>query len=176
MLARPEKEPKTPLGSRLREVRSYLGNEDRELFATAVGVSRAALAYYERGERTPDAVVLARYRAKLGISLDWLIAGEGEMFADPTKAPVSKDMRSIDKHVFRLVGRFVVGLYKTEDITLPPDALLDEQSSAYNTLIERAENPDDLEELESLLPWLETRLKRQIKAAKAKLGTGKQRA
>ncbi len=83
---------------------------------------------------------------------------------------------TIKPDVFRAVGRLVTSPHKAEGITLPPDALFDEQSSAYNALIERAEDPSDANELTSLLPWLETRLKRQLTAVKASPGTGKREA
>jgi transcriptional regulator with XRE-family HTH domain len=160
----------------MRQVRHHFGDQDREAFGKSLGVSRASLAYYERGERTPDANVLSRYRTDLGVSLEWLLTGAGEMFADTSAVPSGPSFHTIKQDVFRAVGRLVASLHKAEGITLPPDALFDEQSSAYNALIERAEDPSDADELKSLLPWLETRLKRQLAAAKASPGTGKREA
>ncbi len=173
-LARPESEPKTPLGGRLRAVRRFFGDEKRDVFAKTLGVSKDALALYERGENTPTATVLGAYHDKYGVNANWLLTGAGEMLADASAVPASLGLRTINPDVFRAVGRLVTSLHKAEQITLPPDALFDEQSSAYNALIERAVDPSDTEELTSLLPWLETRLKRDLKAAKAQPGTGKQ--
>lgn len=87
-MARPEVEPKTPLGRRLRDVRDQLKIADRGTFAEMLGVSLAALAYYERGERVPDASVLAAYREKFGVNVSWLVTGIGDnIFEDPTKSP-----------------------------------------------------------------------------------------
>jgi hypothetical protein len=61
-------------------------------------------------------------------------------------------------------------------VNLLPDALLDEQSGAYNALLARAEDPDDKEELTSLLPWLDERLKKQLSSTRAEPGTGKHQA
>jgi phage repressor protein C with HTH and peptisase S24 domain len=80
-------EPKTPLGRRLREVRGHLGEGDREAFAAKLGIGKSALAYYERGERVPDASALAPYFELFGINLSWLITGEGDMVADASRAP-----------------------------------------------------------------------------------------
>lgn len=76
-LARPESEPATPLASRLRSVRRDIGDPDRTDFAERVGISKNTLAFYERGERTPDASTLAIYRDRLGIDLNWLVTGAG---------------------------------------------------------------------------------------------------
>lgn len=146
------------------------------MFGKSLGVSRASLAYYERGERTPDANVLSRYRTDLGVSLEWLLTGAGEMFADPSVVPSGPSFHTIKPDVFREVGRLVTKLHKAEGITLPPDALFDEQSSAYNALIERAEDPADANELTSLLPWLASRIKRNLLQAKAEPGAGKREA
>lgn len=82
-MARPETEPKTALAERLRAIRRHNGDLDRDLFADRVGVSKNTLAYYERGERTPDAAVLERYREAWNVDLNWLITGEGSMSLTP---------------------------------------------------------------------------------------------
>jgi len=85
-LARPEHEPKTPLASRLRAVRSRVGDPDRDEFALKIGVSKNTLAHYERGDRTPDAEVLAAYRSRVKVNINWLTTGDGEMFDDTGEA------------------------------------------------------------------------------------------
>jgi len=79
-VARPESEPKTPLGSRLRQVRRELGDNRREEFAEQLEISKDSLALYERGENVPSATVLAEYHRKFGINLNWLATGQGGMF------------------------------------------------------------------------------------------------
>jgi phage repressor protein C with HTH and peptisase S24 domain len=81
-LARPEIEPKTPLGLRLREVRAHLKIEDRDVFAAQIGLSKSGLAHYERGERLPDASVLQAYREVFGVNTNWLLTGNGDMFSE----------------------------------------------------------------------------------------------
>ncbi|KAA3512590.1 helix-turn-helix domain-containing protein [Agrobacterium vitis] len=81
-MARPEIEPKTPLGLRLREVRANLKIEDRDVFASQLGLSKGGLAHYERGERVPDASVLQAYRENFGINANWLLTGQGSMFSE----------------------------------------------------------------------------------------------
>lgn len=85
-LARPEIEPKTQLGLRLREVRAHLKIEDRDVFASQLGLSKGGLAHYERGERVPDASVLQAYREIFGVDANWLLTGNGSMFSKETAA------------------------------------------------------------------------------------------
>lgn len=176
LLARPENKPKTQLAIRLREVRRVLGDPERSTLVESLGVSVGAIARYERGEAEPTAAVIARYKSEFGINTDWLVSGEGEMYVDPTKAPVSAGLRAINEVVFTEVGSLVAKVHTEEGIKLPLKALLKEQSSAYNTLIGRAEDPGDTDELLSLLSWLEARLRKSLKAAAAEPGTGKQQA
>nr|WP_165972816.1 LexA family transcriptional regulator [Martelella mediterranea] len=84
-MAKPESDPKTPLGARIRSIRKHLGDPDRESFAKMIGISKNTIAFYERGERTPDATVLAAYRERFGVDTNWLITGEGDPFGDTSK-------------------------------------------------------------------------------------------
>nr|WP_236939020.1 S24 family peptidase [Fuscovulum blasticum] len=56
------------------------------MFAERTGVSKSTIANYERGDRTPDATMLERYREAWSIDLNWLVTGEGEMFLTPDYA------------------------------------------------------------------------------------------
>jgi transcriptional regulator with XRE-family HTH domain len=159
----------------LREVRRSLGDPERGEFSSRLGLNKSTVANYERGEAEPSASALSAY-SRLGVSLNWLLTGEGEMFADPSKAPAKREPRGIDPAVFRQVGRLVTRVYKEEGVKLPPDAVLDEQADAYNALLARAEDPTDADELIALLTWLEARLKKRLRAAAEAPGTGKQQA
>lgn len=175
-MARPELPPKTDLARRLREVRRALGDPERGALALTIGLSKTTLASYERGESEPTASALAAYQREFGVNISWLLTGEGEMFSDPSKRPAGMAAASapaIDPELFRAVGRLVLKVYKEEGIKLPPDALLDEQAGAYNALVARAEDQRDAAELTALLPWLETRLRKNLAAATAAPGTGK---
>jgi len=64
------------LGERLRQVRSQLSQDE---FATRLGVHKNTIGKYERGERQPEAEILSRLRSELGVDVNWLLTGEGEM-------------------------------------------------------------------------------------------------
>lgn len=80
-MARPESEPKTALGARLRAVRRHFG-DNGGAFALRVGLIESTIAKYERGDRVPDADTLAAYRTKLNVDMNWLATGEGQMFGE----------------------------------------------------------------------------------------------
>ncbi len=79
-LGRPPVTPRTALAARLLKLREATSGEDRDRFAMLTGISKSTIGNYERGDRVPDADMLNRYRAASGVSGDWLISGEGEMF------------------------------------------------------------------------------------------------
>lgn len=83
-MGRPEVEPKTEIARRLRSVRADAGFEDRDLFAERTGISKSTIANYERGDRTPDASMLERYRDIWGVDLNWLVTGEEPEAKVPT--------------------------------------------------------------------------------------------
>ena len=82
------------------------------------------LGYYERGDRIPDASVLAEYHNKFGVNLSWLIAGSGSMFdehsraADANKLPPNTQS-FID--FIAVLGRLLNRLYKETGVHVTSD-------------------------------------------------------
>ena len=52
-------------------------------FATKLGVHKNTIGRYERGKNPPDALFLVALRRTCGISLQWLLMGEGPMRDEP---------------------------------------------------------------------------------------------
>lgn len=100
ILSRPETHPKTPLAARLRKVRKDSGDPDRSVFADRLGISKNTIAFYERGERTPDANVLEAYHKLTNVDLNWLICG-GPLTNDlaPTVSAKKKSSSELKKLV-----------------------------------------------------------------------------
>jgi len=159
-LARPEIEPKTPLGHRLREVRRHFGVEKREEFARTLDVSRETLAMYERGENVPTATVLAAYRGLYGISLEWLVTGEGEMFADPAKAPAPS--RAVNKQLMHKLARLAREARMEIGGGVHGETITEDAADLYNELLTLVINIDDMEEVEATLPRLRLLFKRKL--------------
>lgn len=67
--------PTTPFAQRLIAAR---GAVSRAEIAAALGCPVETLGNYERGRTFPDRDMLLRLRAVLGVSLDWLLSGEGD--------------------------------------------------------------------------------------------------
>lgn len=72
----PPLKPQTPLGERLIQAR---GAMQRNEAAAALKTHLVTLGSYERGVAVPPADVLISMKAVYGISIDWLLTGEGEM-------------------------------------------------------------------------------------------------
>lgn len=174
VLARPEIEPKTPLGRRLREVRAHFGIDDREVFAGRLGVSKAALAYYERGERTPDASVLAAYRQVLGVNISWLVSGAGEMFDDPLKAPAPS--REIDPLLMEKLYKAVERAYKNTGQRPPGHRIANEATTLFNVLLSRVRDVRDNAIVDAVVPVLAAELVERLERAALEPGSGKRSA
>ena len=68
------------LGERIRELRAKL-RLPRAEFALLIGISTTALFTYESGERTPGADVLKRICEETQATPQWLLTGQGVMYA-----------------------------------------------------------------------------------------------
>jgi transcriptional regulator with XRE-family HTH domain len=67
------------IGKRLRALRKSLGFTQEQIVAY-FDIGRANYSRIEKGEIFPGASILNTLKLKFAVSLDWLIAGEGEMF------------------------------------------------------------------------------------------------
>ncbi|MCW5711305.1 MAG: helix-turn-helix transcriptional regulator [Shinella sp.] len=140
--------------------------ESREEFARTVGVSKDALAMYERGENVPSAAVLAAYRKRYGISFEWMVFGDGVMFADPSKAPTAK-AKPLDEMLMRTLAQIAIRAHQQAQLVLRQEDIAVEAACLYNELKEKADDINDAEEVNDLLPWLERRLTRRLEKLKA---------
>lgn len=173
ILARPEI-LKTPLGERLRELRKQCGDPSRAELAARLGVSEKTIGNYERGDNEPPASILLIFQEQLGVSLHWLVTGEGDMFSTPTSVLNYAAEMQVD--IMRLLTRLVVRLHHDVGIKLPAEEITAETTVLYNDLSRRVDNLADREEVEAVLPQLELRLRKRLAEAKSKPGSGKREA
>lgn len=173
-MARPEIEPKTALGARLREFRKKLGDPDREEVAKRLGVSKNTLASYERGETEPTAAVMAAYRREFGASLLWLVTGEGAMFDDPSSAPDRN--KGFDIALLQRIGDEVQTVFIQVKQKAPPRAITAEAGRLYNELLQMVSDIRDEELVEAVLPVIRARFKKRLQEAAAEPGSGKRSA
>lgn len=151
---------KTPLGERLRRVRKNDGDPLRADFARKLGVSEKTLGNYERGDSAPDAYVIEKYSKELGVNLTWLITGEGEMFADPSKAPAPV----LDQRLMRKLARIAIKVNKELSIQDTKESAAEHAAELYNELRVMVKNMNDPEEIEAAMPLLTLTYKRKISA------------
>ncbi|WP_455476136.1 helix-turn-helix domain-containing protein [Bartonella sp. B17] len=171
-MARPEAEPKTELAKRFREVRRVLGFAERKQFANHLGITAGSIGTYETGISEPTASALSKYKEICGVSLDWLVTGEGEMFMDMTKAQAAGFKAPIlPSGLMKKLARIAYTTYRDAKIKLPPEDIAEIAAELYGKLQELVQNINDMEEVELILPLLKLHLKRQIETQKAHLET-----
>jgi len=66
-------------GRRLRAARIAAGYESAAAAASVIGLDEVRYRAYERGARVPALAALLAIQRTLGISLDWLLVGTGEI-------------------------------------------------------------------------------------------------
>ncbi len=65
------------INERIKQTRKRLGYS-QEILGSRVGVSRVSISQWERGENTPNGRYLIELAAALGVTVDWLLTGEGD--------------------------------------------------------------------------------------------------
>ncbi|MFM4937784.1 LexA family protein [Aeromonas enteropelogenes] len=64
------------INERIKQTRKRLGYS-QEILGSRVGVSRVSISQWERGENTPNGRYLNELAAALGVTVDWLLTGDG---------------------------------------------------------------------------------------------------
>ncbi len=72
----PDVYPMNTLGERIKSAR---GGMSQEAFSRELGISKGSLGFYERNENLPNTDVVLKICSKTGVSLEWLLTGEGPM-------------------------------------------------------------------------------------------------
>lgn len=80
------------IADRIRKVRGTLNQEQ---FGTRLGVHKNTISNYER-DREPDAYFCRAVRREYGVSIDWLLTGEGPMMAaSPDTSGLRKQLAAL---------------------------------------------------------------------------------
>lgn len=137
--------------------------------AARTGIPQKTLENYLAKRSTPSLDRAAKIAAAAGVSV-------GELAGEMPKADASPDMVAAAAEIVRLVGAAVSDIHKAEGIKLPEAALVVEISRAYAALLQRMDDPSDIDEAQALMSWLEARLKKGIREAATAPGTGKREA
>ena len=96
------------IGSRILEIRQAASLPQKE-FAQRLGVSKSAVASYEKDQQTPGSSVLMSICDYFNVEPRWLLLGEGPMYADKAALQAhgnlnrhNEAMESLDAKVARL--------------------------------------------------------------------------
>jgi transcriptional regulator with XRE-family HTH domain len=155
-------------------LRKAVGDPDRDEVASKIGVGKSTLASYERGESEPSASALAAYKNIFGANILWIVSGEGQMFADATKA--SAPDRPMDPELLEAIYKNVEMVHRAADLKTPPHRLALLAAEMYNELLGRVADVRDKAIVNAVLPVLGDELKERLKEAANDPGTGKRSA
>lgn len=75
---------KTTIGDRLREARETK-EMDQSTLADKAGIATRTLQRWEKGEQVPDGVAITKIAKATNVQPSWLLTGEGEMYAVPSR-------------------------------------------------------------------------------------------
>lgn len=75
---------KNTIGERLREARENK-EMDQVTLADKAGVVARTLQRWEKGEQVPDGVSITRLAKATGVQASWLLTGDGDMYAVPSR-------------------------------------------------------------------------------------------
>lgn len=160
------------IGERIKEAADRIGGLQK-LAPLLTGVSRRTLSDYVSGKSEPKAKTILEITEATGVTIQWLVSGTGRV---STQDVVRQARQTIDESVLLEIQELVSREHADAGIHLSTEGLIRTAIEHYNAIILQAENPADLDEVRSLIPWAHRRIKRLIAAAKAEPGTGKRSA
>lgn len=149
-----------------------MGHPKRPSFAALIEIPADTLGTYERGVRAPETNLLTLYAQRFGVNLNWLFTGEGEMFANPAKAPTVQ----IDAELMERLHDRVWTIFLDVGQTPPPRRVIREVANVYNDLKKAVSDVADAEMVEAALPMILLEFKRRLERARDEPGTGKRLA
>lgn len=141
-MARPLK-PATPFAERLIQARGAMSRDDA---AAALGCKTDTLGDYERGRTFPPPEVLERVPDVYGVSLDWLITGQGEMRrqtapADGVSSTANTTASAVDEELLARIGEEIVEMYRLENGRISQHQLARLQARTYADLVTTYDDP-----------------------------------
>lgn len=139
-MGRPPSAPKTELAGRLRAVREAVAGENRDAFADLAGISSSTIGNYERGDRVPDAEMLQKYRLATGVSADWLLSGDGQMFIKPVPRNAAEAASMVGEDERRRAWSLATGI----PAAMIPSYMQEPRESVSGSKVFEAENEYNL--------------------------------
>lgn len=154
------------VAERIRLVRA---DTPQDMFAGQLGVHPQTIGKYERGLVVPGGDVLTRFRG-LGISIDWLLTGEGEM--RPSRQPTPSGdsppaTASLDNELVGLIVEGISMVYKEAGAALSPRELGRLIARFHTDTLAAVEGDDDPGTRRAVLRALLAQLRRDLRSSDA---------
>jgi transcriptional regulator with XRE-family HTH domain len=108
-----------------------------------LGLTTGAIGKYERGERRPEAEVLARLRETLGVDINWLLTGQGAMFGAVATNSSGRLLGAIDEDLNAHIVAGIFGLYRDLNLSLAPMDLGRLAARMYGDLATAYDDPGE---------------------------------
>jgi transcriptional regulator with XRE-family HTH domain len=160
------------IGERIREAASRCDTVEK--MAELAGIPRRTLYNYLKGPREPKAAQLAAISRVTGVTLEWLITGEGEMLDDMSKAPAPT--ATVDPELMERLHDLIASIFHDVGQKPPQRRITREVANLYNELAKAVQDTSDQEMVEAVLPMVTLEFKRRLQRASDEPGTGKRSA
>lgn len=147
-------------------IRLARADTPQEVFASQLGVHPQTVGKYERGLVVPGGDILARFRS-LGISVDWLLTGEGEMLLDRAPTTALPAVAALDGDLVGLIVEGISAAYKDAGAALPPRDLGRLAARLHADILAAVEGDDDPGARRAVLRALLAQLRRDLRSADA---------
>lgn len=136
------------------------------------GIPKKTLEKYLAKRSMASLSNAAKIAEAAGLSLTELVKQSGTATAPRGTA----DVAAFSVAVFLDLKAIVDRVHREEKVTLAPAILDQEAKRRFNELVSKLEDVGDIDEARALLPWLESRVRKDLRDAAASPGTGKREA
>lgn len=134
--------------------------------AIAAGISVEQLNKWIRGTvKVPTDGLYSLSRAA-DVDFSWLVSGDGHARRNRS------DIAAAVLEGMKIINGVMTRIFQEEGVRIPPVNVVEEVTGHATALIARLDDPTDLDELHSLIPWLENRIRKSLKQP----GSGKREA
>lgn len=162
-------------GRFLERLKSLQGEASDAEFARRCGVKYTTMKNYLTGRNFPPLDVAGEIAAAHEVSIDWLFGNDAKSLGSRASQRSSAGVEPAGA-IIKLLGEAIAATYRDERVKLPSVGLVAEVARFYPLMMERMENRVDVDEARALLPWLDSRVRKEIREAAVALGTGKREA
>lgn len=146
------------IGGRCKEVRESL-RLTQSAMADRLSISLRSWQTLERNEGLPSGETLLQFYA-LKVNPGWILTGlGGREIGDETVERYQK-RSTVHTELMVQIAEFIADTSKMRSDSAPDFVRL--CSESYNRLIERADDPTDVDEIKALLPWLKRQLEKSL--------------